>query len=114
MTDDNAPDSTEPPPSVVTSARSTEPRKHSGEWVRPPPNKSIAEILELTAYDIRGYFLRHAEDVDAIRCTEEYDQHVERLRARAATLPDGHWASDRPARYVELLSDAYVWSRLVE
>jgi hypothetical protein len=75
---------------------------------------SRREILERIAADQRYYFRRHPEDVAAIRSTEDYQQHVRELHIRASQLGEGHWAHGRTHVYVELLSEAYVWSRLVE
>lgn len=76
--------------------------------------KTMREILEIIAYEQRDYFCRHPEDAEAIRRTEAYRHHIGQLCDRANQLPEGHWGHGTPIVYVELMSDAYVWARLVE
>jgi hypothetical protein len=76
--------------------------------------KSTREILAIIKSKQRYYFRQHPEGVAAIRRTEDYQRHVRELHIRAGQLREGHWGHGRPHIYVETLSDAYVWARLVE
>lgn len=75
---------------------------------------SMGEVRERIGANLRHYFEKHPDEVEGIRATPEYERHVEQLRARARKLPEEHWGHSRPHIYIEVLSNAYVWAKLVE